>query len=327
MGNILLQDVHLIDPNSSHHGQQVSILIQEGQIQQINTQAISVAPDCQIIRAEGLYASPGWFDIHVQLSDPGYEYKETLEALGQAAVKGGFTGLLAYPNTDPVIDNAHLVDSIKQRAQSLPIQIHLCGSITQGAAGKELAEMYDMHRHGVLAFTDGVHPLQHTGLIQRALLYTQSFDGLLIQYPTDDKLTHGGQMHEGEVSTHLGMPGIPTIAESMGASRDLHLMEHVGGRMHFHPITTAEAIATISRSAPDQHISMGTNISYLAHVDSDLERFDTFLKLDPPLRGTPEIDALIEAIKSGQISVLGSGHHAQGIEEKKLQFAQAENGM
>ncbi|MFK7923370.1 MAG: dihydroorotase [Bacteroidia bacterium] len=328
MAKILLQDVHLIDPNSKFHDQIVSILVENGAIKQISQSKLTADQDTQLIAEEGLYVSPGWVDTHVQLSDPGYEYKESLESLSKAAVKGGFTTLLAYPNTSPVIDNAHMVDSLKQRTQGLPVNIRLAGSITQGAEGKELAEMYDMHQHGALAFTDGSHPLQHAGLVQRALLYTQSFDGLLIQYPTDQNLTKGGQMHEGEVSTKLGMKGIPAIAESMGAVRDLHLQKYVGGRIHFHPVTTAEAIASIEHSKLEKgEVSMGTNITYLAHQDEDLVEYDTHYKLSPPLRDQREVDAIIEAIKIGQITVLATGHQAQGIEEKKLQFENAEAGI
>lgn len=327
MANYLLQDVHLIDPNSKFHDQVVSILIEEGNISQISQARIEADAQTEVISAEGLHVSPGWVDSHVQLSDPGFEYKESLEALSKAALKGGFTTLLAYPNTSPVIDNAHMVDSLKQRTQTLEVNVQLAGSITHGAAGKELAEMYDMHKHGALAFTDGSHPLQHAGLVQRALLYTQSFDGLLIQYPTDQNLTKGGQMHEGEVSSKLGMKGIPAIAESMGAVRDLHLQQYVGGRIHFHPITTSEALSSIQNAKVEQGaVSMGTNICYLVHQDEELWEYDTHFKLSPPLRTQQEIDALLEAIKEGKIKVLASGHHAQGIEEKKLQFEQAEAG-
>lgn len=328
MAKILLQDVHLIDPNSKFHDQIVSILVKDGAIEQISKDKLAADQDTQLITGDGLHVSPGWVDTHVQLSDPGYEYKESLEALSKAAVKGGFTTLLAYPNTSPVIDNAHMVDSLKQRTQNLAVNIRLAGSITQGAEGKELAEMYDMHQHGALAFTDGSHPLQHAGLVQRALLYTQSFDGLLIQYPTDQNLTKGGQMHEGEVSAKLGMKGIPAIAESMGTVRDLHLQKYVGGRIHFHPITTADAINYINHAGIEQgKVSMGTNITYLAHQDEDLVEYDTHFKLLPPLRDQQEINAIVEAIKTGKIKVLGTGHQAQGIEEKKLQFENAEAGI
>lgn len=329
MKQILLEKVQIVDPQSEYHGQQVNIQIEAGIITHIDTADIPLASDeVERIHIAGLHVSPGWLDMHVQLADPGYEWKESLTEMAQAAVKGGFTGVLAYPNTQPVIDNSYLIESIRLRTRHLPIEVHLAGSISEGGAGKEMAEMYDMHKAGALAFTDGNHPLQNGGLLMRALLYNQSFDGLLIQYPTDNHLVGEGQMHEGVVSVNLGMKGIPSIAERLGTARDLRIHDYAGGRIHFHPITTGDSLAELDVvRQTDERISLGTNISYIAAWDENLHDFDTNYKTMPPLRSRQEADRLVQAIAKGQVQVLASGHNPQGSEEKKLQFEQAEPGM
>ena len=329
MSRILLKDAKIVDPQSKWNGQRVQVLIEEGIIQRIRESRQAAGDDSlQIIEAEDLHVSPGWVDMHVQLADPGFEWKETLAEMATAAVKGGFTSVLGYPNTHPVLDNSHLIQSLQMRAAKLPIDLLLAGSLTIGAEGKEMSEMYDMHAAGAVAFTDGSHPLQHGGLLMRALLYTQSFNGLLIQYPTDNHLVGEGQMHEGIVSANLGMKGIPAIAEGLGTVRDLGIQSYTGGRIHFHPVTESQSLQAIAQVIKnDERISLGTNIAYLAARDENLQDYDTNYKVIPPFRSATEIDALQQAIADGSIKVLGSGHTAQSTEEKKLQFEQAEPGV
>jgi dihydroorotase len=329
MSRILLKDVKIVDPQSEWNGQRVQVLIEEGIIQRIRESRQETADDSlQVIEAEDLHASPGWIDMHVQLADPGFEWKESLEEMATAAVRGGFTSVLGYPNTQPVLDNSHLIKSLQMRAAPLPIDLLLAGSMTVGAQGKEMSEMYDMQVAGAVAFTDGNHPLQHGGLLMRALLYTQSFNGLLIQYPTDNHLVGEGQMHEGIVSANLGMKGIPAIAEGLGTVRDLGIQSYAGGRMHFHPVTEPQSLQAIAQASQnDERISLGTNIAYLVARDENLLDYDTNYKVMPPFRSEAEIEALQKAIADGSIQVLASGHSAQSTEEKKLQFEQAEPGI
>ena len=164
---------------------------------------------------EGGTVSPGWVDMRVRLTDPGFEWKDDLRSLSKAGVAGGFTRLVCLPNTLPVIDNRDYVESLEGRSQHLPLHVHAFGAVTQGAKGADLAEAFDMHRSGALGFTDGIHPLQDAGVLLRALQYLHSFDGLLVNYPIELRISHGGKVNEGVVSTRLGMPGSPALAEEV----------------------------------------------------------------------------------------------------------------
>ncbi|MEO0472989.1 MAG: dihydroorotase [Bacteroidota bacterium] len=328
MAAILLSNVWVVDPQSPHHRQWVDIRIEEGIIQQIAPANSLIAQEGeQHISNDHIYVSPGWVDMHVHLSDPGGEWKETLQELALAAVQGGFTTLHCMPNTDPVLDSSQQLESLVLRSQNLPVNIIPSGAITVGTEGKELAEMYDMQQAGAKSFTDGTHPLQHSGLMMRALRYLKAFDGLLFHYPVDTHLTQGGQMNEGVMSVRLGMPGIPETAEVIGTARDIRMLDYAPGRMHFHPMTSAEAIDDLhEKKSQHSDLSIGTNLSYFLFSDEDLLEFDTNLKLDPPLRSKVQRKALKDALEQGKIDVLASGHRAQSVEEKKLQFAMADPG-
>lgn len=324
----LLRNIRVIDPQSSYHNQIADILISEGNIQDIQPGGSIQSHSADLVDIDQAHVSPGWIDMQVHLCDPGFEYKETLAALGSAACFGGFTGVVCYPNTEPAIHNSQMIYSLLNRSAQLPIDLHLTGTISEGGAGKELAEMYDMAQAGAIAFTDGTHPLQSSGLLLRALQYVKGFDALLIRYPQDNSVAAGGQMNEGPQSTLLGMKGIPEMAESIALARDLQLLAYAPGRIHFQPITATESLRLIANAKEKQAgISVGTTAAHLAFEDTQLNSFDPDYKLIPPIRDENQRKALIEAVKSGLIDVISSGHQAQSIEEKNVQFELAEPGM
>ena len=329
MAGTFIKNVTLIDPGNKFDGQNCDLRLAEGRLQAIGpTGSLTREDEKNLVEAENLHLSPGWIDMQVQLSDPGFEYKETLDALGLAAARGGFTSIVCYPNTSPSIDRSHYVEALLARSKELPVGILPTGNISHKGEGKELAELFDMHISGAVAFTDGNHPLQSPGLMQRALLYGKSFDALLMHYPTDASFSSGGQMHEGKASTLLGMKGIPIEAESMGARRDLQVLEYAQGRMHFHPITDAETLSLLKQKGlVIKGLSTGTNLCYLTEQDDALLEFDANYKILPPIRDSQRKEKLLECLREGLIDVVSSGHTAQGIEEKKVPFEVAEAGM
>lgn len=329
MKSFLLQQIRLIDPQHKLHNKKVDILVESGKIKKVEKGGnIKAQKTHQLITEPGACVSPGWFDMQVHLSDPGYEFKETFSELNQAALSGGFTGILCYPNTDPIVDNSQILRSLIQQSQSFLLDFHFTGALSKNIEGKDLAEAFEMHKAGALAFTDGTHPVQNAGLLLRALQYTRSFEGLIIDCPLDESIGEKGQMHEGAVSTSLGMKGIPTLSETLSISRQLQLLDYASGRLHIQPISTPEGLAMLN-TAKRKHpgLSAGTTIQYLCMQDEDLMGFDSNYKLFPPLRPEKAVKQLKKGLQKGQFDVLTSGHQAQGLEEKNLQFEQAEPGM
>ena len=328
MHRIFLKGVRIADPHSDHNGETADIRIEDGIIRQIAaTGDLTPEESDQVFDEAGTWVSPGWIDGCVYLSDPGREHIEDLHALGKAALAGGLTGILCYPNTNPVVDNSQMVHSLTARAASMPVKAYFLGNISHRAQGKELAEVYDMHRAGAKAFTDGRHPLQSAGLMVRAFQYLKAFNGLVVTRPDDTSLSDDGQMNEGIVSTQLGMKGIPELAESAMASRMLQLLDYSKGKVHFQPLSSPLAIRLIQDARAENELSMGLSIAHLALKDQDVEAFDTNYKVYPPLRSSEQQKALIKAIQDGWIEVLCSAHQAQGPEEKQVEFGLAEEGM
>ncbi|MEZ4774966.1 MAG: dihydroorotase [Bacteroidia bacterium] len=324
---LLFRNITVIDPGSEYHEQQADVRIEGTQILQVAPAGSQNDAGMQVVDIPGACISPGWVDMMVNLSDPGFEWKESLTQLAKAAQSGGFTQILCSSNTQPVIDNSQMVQSLMLRTAGLPAELWLTGAITAGAKGEDLAEVYDMHLAGAVAFGDGTHPIQKPGVVLRALQYLQTFGGLMIDYPEDRSVSHGGQMNEGEVSTQLGMKGIPVIAELLAVSRDLEVVAYAGGKIHFQPIASAEAIRLIQPAKTGGKVTLGTAIYYLILKDEDLETFDPVYKVFPPLRNRQQQQDLLNALKNGMIDTLGSGHQPQGLEEKEVEFEVAEPGM
>lgn len=329
MKSFLLKQFRLIAPPHKLHNKKVDILVESGKIKKIEQGGtIKASKSHQLIEEEGACVSPGWFDMQVHLSDPGFEYKETFAELNHAALIGGFTGLLCYPNTEPIVDNSQILRSLVQQSQAFSVDFHFSGALSHETKGKDLAELYEMNEAGALAFSDGTHPVQNAGLLLRALQYVRSFDGLIIDCPLDESIGEKGQMHEGDISTSLGMKGIPTLSETLAISRQLQLLDYSPARLHVQPISTPEGLSMLhaSKNKHDK-LSIGTAIPYLVMDDEDLVGFDPNFKLFPPLRPKKAVKRLRKAVQKGQLDVLTSGHQAQGKEEKNLQFEQAEPGM
>lgn len=328
MKKLLIQKATIVDSTSDFHGQQCDLLVSDGIISKIEKAGSIAEIVDEKISAVGLHVSPGWIDSGVVLADPGFEHKESLSALAKAAACGGFSRIICYPNTHPVIDHAQMVHALRQRSKHLPVQFHFMGALSQQTAGKELAEAYDMKQAGAIAFSDGLHPLQSSGLMLRALRYYQAFDGLVVSYPSEASLTEGGQMNESAQATQLGLKGIPEIAESGKTASLLELLSYTGGKLHLQPITSPMALQHVQNfEAKGAQLSIGGSIVHLCLDDRVLADFDENYKLFPPLRDAEQLKSLQSGLQQGAFNLLYSGHHAQSLEEKQLEFVRAEEGM
>jgi len=322
--NLLITSATIIDPNSPFHQQQADILIENGVISQI---AQSITGDYDTVDAAGANIFPGFFDLNCNIGELGFETKEDLETGTKAAAAGGFTGLALMPNAKPVHSKTE-VEYLINRAKNNIVDVYPLGTISQKREGKDLAEMYDMHLSGAKAFTDGNRPVQDAGLMERALLYAQGFDGLVFSYPEDMAIAGKAKVHEGVVSTMLGMKGIPSLAEELMIARDLYLAEYTGSAIHFSTVSTKRSVELI-REAKKRGLKITCDVAahHLTLTDEVLMGFDSQYKVKPPLRTQTDVDALLEGLKDNTIDAIVSQHTPHEVEFKDVEFEIAEFGM
>ena len=234
--DVLIKKATIVSEGSSHNLKVKDILIQKGKIIKIDNSII--AKGIKEITAKGLHVSLGWIDLQANIQDPGFEHKEDIASASNAAAAGGFTKIIVSPLSDPVRDSKSQLEYLKKNATKA-VEILTLGALSKGAKGKELAELYDLKEAGAVGFSDGKHPIKNPNVLNRALLYTQAFDGVVFNYPHTDEVAYQGVMNEGETSTHLGLKGIPELAESLMVARDLNILEYTGGKLHFNCISTS----------------------------------------------------------------------------------------
>jgi len=324
--NCAFINARLIDP-ASGLDERGNLIVENGKIFALGKDAEAPSGikthDCQ-----GMAIVPGLIDMQVFTGEPGEEHRETLATASQAAAAGGVTTMITMPNTNPVIDDAALVDFISRRARDTAIvRVHPMAALTKDCDGQSMTEFGLLREAGAVAFTDGDRAVMNALTMRRALAYAGTFDALIVQHAMDQDLQSAGVMHESEMATRLGLAGIPVAAETAMIDRDLRLVELTGARYHIAQISAAESVDAV-RAAKKKGlpISCGVSATHLMLNQNDVENYRTFAKLSPPLRREEDRLALIAGVADGTIDVVVSGHNPQNEEAKRQPFAQAAYG-
>jgi len=326
-----LSQVHICDNSSSFNGKVCDLLIEEGVIIDIATSSsskITTPKGFKELVLKGKTISPAFVDMRADFCDPGFEHKETLITGAAAALKGGFSDVALLPAKNPACDNKSSIQYIVNASKSLPVKMHPYGAATHNLEGKEMAELYDMQQSGAIGFTDGNKPLANAGLLLRILQYNLIFNGLLLVLPEEKTLSAGGRMHEGKVSTLLGLKGIPSLAEETAIIRDLEVLKYAEAKMHFSCISSKGAVELI-RKAKRQGLKVTCDVAVanLCFTDENLNTYDTNFKVVPPLRTKQDQKALWDGLQDGTIDAICSNHQPQAIEDKAVEFEYAAHGM
>ncbi len=321
----LFRAVKIMDPGSEWHGQTVDIRVTDGLLAEIGSDlSLDGAEEINLPKAS---VSTGWIDLEATGGDPGFEHREDIASLTKAAAAGGFTKVGLRPETQPVIHDKSGVSYLLQQSRFAPVDLLPIGAVSKNLAGAEITEMLDMRGAGAVAFSDGSHSIQHAGLLLRALLYVKTFDGLIMNQPQEATIAGKGQLHEGIVSTMLGMRGIPSLAEELMIERDLRLLEYTDSRLHLSHVSTAKGVEKI-REAKAQGLRVTASVAALNLLLTvkDVESFDSHCKVLPPLREERDRQALLEGLKDGTIDCISSNHTPLELETKHLEFAYADFG-
>lgn len=326
--DLLISGGTLLDPATGDQTR-ADVLVRDGRIRRIADRLD--APDgVRTLDATGRLISPGWIDMHVHLREPGQEHKETIETGARAAAFGGFTAVACMPNTVPPIATRDVVEFVKRRAEGLAVDVYPIGTVSKGRKGEELAEMADMVAGGAVAFSDDGSPVQHGGLMRRALEYARTVGVPILAHEEDLTLNPHGHMNEGTVATRLGLPGIPGLAEEAMIARDALLAEFTGGHVHVCHVSTARAVQIV-REAQARGVPMTAEACphHWALTDAAVETsgYDTDTKMHPPLRTAADVDAIKEGLRDGTIAVIATDHAPHAAFEKEVEFTEAPFGI
>lgn len=323
---IVLKDIRIINPDQDLDIK-TDLLIENGIISKIGDLTKEDFDASRIFELDGKICCPGLFDMHVHLREPGKEDTETVVTGSNAAASGGFTGIACMPNTSPNIDSAELVNFIKQKAKDHLVDVYPIGAVSKERKGEHLAPIAELVEAGAVGFSDDGVAVKTASLVRSALEYLKMFDLPLIEHCEDESLANGA-MNEGTVSTTLGVPAIPTIAEDLTVMRDISVAEYVNGKVHIAHISSKEAVDLV-RQAKAKGIRITAEVTphHFCLTDESLLNYDTNYKMNPPLRTEEHVKAMIEGLKDGTIDCIASDHAPHSIEDKESEFIYAPNGI
>lgn len=321
--SLLLKNCLIYDRQSRHHLKKTHLLIDKGIIQSMG----SISTHTKAIDLKGAILTPGWVDVNANFNDPGLEHKEDLKSGSTVAQYGGFTDIAVLPNTNPVVETKGDIEYIKHTSVK-SVNLHPIAALSKATNGESLTEMLDLHEAGAVAFSDGMKPVWNAELLLKALQYAQKFNGLIISRPSDLHLSRGTQMHEGKVSTSLGMRGEPAISEKLQIANQLDILRYAGGRLHFSMISTSSGLKLIKSAKKEGlKVTCDVGINHLLFTDEDVANFDANFKITPPYRREADRKALIVGVNDGVIDTIVSGHQPQDRESKFLEFERASPGV
>ncbi|MBT8244225.1 MAG: dihydroorotase [Winogradskyella sp.] len=324
--NALLKSATIVDSKSDFHNQNVDILIENGTITKISKR-ISNPKNYQEIKLDNLHVSQGWFDSSVSFGEPGFEERETIANGLDTAAKSGYTSVALNANTNPVIDSNADIAFVLAKASNHAVALKPIGALTKASSSVDLAELFDMQNAGAIAFYDYQKPISNPNLLKIALQYASNFNGLVLSFPQESKISGLGVMNEHVNSTKLGLKGNPALAEELQVARDLFLLEYTEGKLHIPTISTAKSVALIREAkAKKLDVTCSVAIHNLCFTDDKLQDFDTNFKVLPPLRIQTDVDALIEGLRDDTIDMVTTDHNPIDIENKKIEFDHASYG-
>jgi dihydroorotase len=328
-GDLLIRDAHVVDPHSGID-RRADLLIREGRIAEIAEGGGAEAPEgVERIDAAGLHAFPAFFDPHVHLRTPGQEYREDIETGSRAAAAGGFCGIVAMANTDPVVEEAADVRSLRERAAAeASVPTGFVAAVTRGMRGEELTEMAALREAGAVGFSDDGLPIVSAGVMRRALQYQHLVGGTILLHEEDPALTRDGVMGEGAVSAALGLAGVPAVSESTMIARDAALCLYEDATAHVQHLSARISVEAVAAAkAAGARITAELTPHHLVLTDEEVRSLDANFKMNPPLRTEDDRQALIEALRDGTVDCIGTDHAPHAANEKQVPFEQANMGV
>jgi dihydroorotase len=325
MTTVIFRNGHLIDPANSKDMVQEDIWVTDGII---TTPQSEIPEDAVLYDLQGKWITPGLIDMHVHLREPGEEYKESIESGTRAAASGGFTAVACMPNTHPVNDCAAVTRYICEKASQCSARVYPVGSISSKSEGKGLAEFGEMKEAGAVALSDDGLPVLDSQLMRRALEYSSSHNMVIISHSEEASLSRNGSMNEGEISTRLGLKGIPNAAESIMVFREIALAELTGVPLHIAHVSTAESLELI-RSAKKRGIKVTAETAphYFTLTDEAVVGYNSNAKMNPPLRSAADRQAVRQALADGTLDAIATDHAPHSELEKEVEFSSAANGI
>lgn len=327
--NLLLKGGRLLDP-SGGLDETADLLIADGRIARKGRDLpVTVAADLETVDVTGKVVVPGLIDIHTHLREPGFEYKETIATGSEAALAGGFTAIACMPNTNPVNDSRAVTEFIRGKAALCGlVNVYPIAAITLKSEGTALAEFWDLKEAGAVGFSDDGKPVMNAAIMRRALEYAASLDLPIIAHCEDRNLSAGGVMHEGFVSTEVGLAGIPSLAEEVMVARDLLLAEYTGAPLHIAHVSTAGAVRLIREAkARGVNVTAETAPHYFTLTDEAIRTYDTDAKVYPPLRAAADVAAVRAGLQDGTLDAIACDHAPHGRTDKEVEFDYAASGL
>ena len=326
MTNCLLKNITILDKTSNYFGEKVDILIENNRIAKIEKSIINDNIDNYDF--QGCYWAPAFCDLNVTVGDPGFEYREDIVSIANAALNGGFSTICVTADNHPISQTKAQIEYILNRSKEVAVHILPIGAVTENFDGKSPSEMLDMQHAGAIAFSDIPHNIKNSGVLMRALQYTQPFDGLVIDMPFDATLVGEGQVNESEVSVRMGMKGISNLSEYVAVQRDIEILKYAGGKLHLSGISTKESVDLIRQAKTENlNITCAVFVHHLISDEENVQSYDANYKVFPPLRTKEDQQALIDGLKDGTIDCISTQHTPLSIDEKNIEFEYAMNGM
>ena len=325
---LLIANGYVIDPAQQINAGR-NVLIDEGRVVGLLDRSEPSPEDAHVLDATGLIVAPGFIDLHTHLREPGQEYKETIASGAAAAVAGGWASVCAMPNTDPVNDNPAVTRFIIEQGEAANLaNVFPIGAVTKGSNGKELAEMGEMKKAGIVGVSDDGRPVPNSGMMRRAMEYARGFDLTVVDHCQDHSLSAGGVMHEGRWSLILGLRGMPPAAEEVDVVRDCVLAKLTGAKVHIAHVSTRGALEAV-RQAKNDGLPVTCEVTphHWTLTDEAVQEYDTNTKMSPPLRSREHVDAVLAAMKDGTVDAIATDHAPHHADEKALEFDQAPFGI